>query len=321
MQLDAVRLFCEVAQHRSVSRAAELHGVTQSAASQRIQGLERELGVQLIDRSTRPLSLTAAGELYFRGCRRILASYERLKQRVAITGHHGQANGTLVDDPELRGEVAIAAIYSSGIDLLNQVTSAFEREHPRATISINYLQPEAVYDAVRHDQCDIGILSYPQRWAGIGWTHLREEPMAVVMRAGHPLARAEVVHAGELAAYDVVSFDTELPIGRHIRKYLGQHCEGAQVVNQFDNIDTIKTYVAQADAVAILPRRTVQREVAAGILAAATLVPRLTRPLGIVYSRSRPQRPLVRAFVEYLLKNQPPPPPETREVKTEAMTV
>src|ERR1051325_1033651 len=137
MQLDAARLFCEVAQHRSVSRAAELHGVTQSAASQRLQALEKEIGARLIDRSTRPLSLTAAGELYFRGCRRILASYESLKRRVASAGNgHPGAPGT--DDPGLRGEVTIAAIYSSGIDLLNQVKAAFERERPRATISITY---------------------------------------------------------------------------------------------------------------------------------------------------------------------------------------
>jgi DNA-binding transcriptional LysR family regulator len=93
----------------------------------------------------------------------------------------------LMDDPDLRGEVTIAAIYSSGIDLMNQVKAAFEREHPRADISITYLQPDAVYDSVRHEQCDIGILSYPQRWAGVAWIPLREEVMAVVTRAGHPL--------------------------------------------------------------------------------------------------------------------------------------
>src|ERR1041385_2165242 len=92
MQLDVLQLYCDVAQHRSVSRAAELHGVTQSAASQRIQALERELGVQLIDRSTRPLSLPAAGELYSRGCRRIIDAYDKLKERVTAAGT-GQPEG------------------------------------------------------------------------------------------------------------------------------------------------------------------------------------------------------------------------------------
>ena len=321
MQLEAVQLFCEVAQFRSVSRAAELHGITQSAASQRIQGLEKELGVQLVDRSTRPLSLTAAGELYYRGCRRILESHEKLKRRVAAAGSgRGAAAGAQesLDSADLRGEVTVAAIYSSGIDLLNQVKAAFEHDYSAATISITYLQPDSVYDSVRQEQCDIGILSYPQRWAGVASIPLREEVMAVVVRAGHPLDEAQVVHAGDLGDYDLVSFDTALPIGRQIRKYLGQHCEAARIVNAFDNIDTIKTYVAQADAVAILPRRTVQREVAAGTLAAIPLVPRLTRPLGIVYLRQRPQRPLVKAFIEYLLKNQPPLPAET---KSEAVAV
>ncbi len=300
MNIHAAQLFCDVAHHRSVSRAAELHGITQSAASQRIQALEKELGVQLIDRSTRPLALTAAGELYYRGCRRILDTYAKLKERVKSAG-----SGRAVSDTELRGEVTIAAIYSSGIDLLNQVKMAFESENPRAEIKIEYLQPDAVYDSVRHEQCDFGILSYPQKWAGLASIPLRDEVMAVVVKAGHALAGRELVHAAELGPYEIVSFDLTLPIGRQIRKYLGRYCPQVQVVNQFDNIDTIKTYVAQSDTVAILPVRTVQREVAAGTLATVALNPSLTRPLGIVYLRHRQQRPLVKAFIEYLLKNQP----------------
>jgi DNA-binding transcriptional LysR family regulator len=308
MQMDVLQLYCDVAQQRSVSRAAEAHGVTQSAASQRIQALERELGVQLIDRSTRPLSLTAAGELYYRGGRRLLDHYERLKARVASAGR-GLAE-TEGDGFELRGEVQIAAIYSAGIDLLNQVKARFEEEHPKAAVLISYQQPDSVYDSVRHEQCDFGIISYPQRWAGIASIPLREETMVVVVRHDHPLASLRQIHASQLADHEVVSFDLSLPIGRQIRKYLQHHCENPQITHQFDNIDTIKTFVEQSGSAAILPRRTVQREAAEGSLAIVSLLPRLKRPLGIIYVRHRRQRTLVKAFIEYLLKNQPPSPEE-----------
>lgn len=302
MNIDATRLFCDVAQHRSMSGAAELHGITQSAASQRIQGLEKELGVQLVDRSTRPLSLTAAGELYFRGCRRILQSYEKLTRRISEAGTGVRSN----DSPELRGEVNIVAIYSAGIGLLNQVKAGFEKQNPRVNVEIEYLQPDTVYDRVRQEQCDFGIISYPKRWAGLASIPLREETMGLVVGPRHPLAGRDHAHASELCPYEFVSFELSLPIGRQIRKYLSRHCAHAKIVSQFDNIDTIKSYVEESEVAAILPWRTVQKEVAAGVLAGVSLSPLLTRPIGIIYLRQRPHRPLVKAFIEYLLNNQPP---------------
>ena len=64
--MQTLRLFCDVAACRSVSQAAARHGITQSAASQRVSQFEKRLGVTLIDRSVRPLDLTAAGELMLR---------------------------------------------------------------------------------------------------------------------------------------------------------------------------------------------------------------------------------------------------------------
>lgn len=132
--------------------------------------------------------------------------------------------------------------------------------------------------------------------------------MVVVARAGHPLVEAQTVTAAQLTGVNFVSFDPALPIARHMRQYFRQHGVRPHSVNEFDNIDTIKTYLAQADAVALLPLRTVQREVTAGVLSAAKLDPPLTRPLSIIYLRQRTQSPLVKAFIEYLNKNQPPRP-------------
>jgi len=294
MQMEAINLFCDVAQHRSISRAALAHGVTQSAASQRIASLERELGVQLVDRSTRPLSLTEAGELYYRGCRKIMEDYERLTRRL-----HGAREGR-----ELVGEVSVAAIYSSGIDLLNRVIADFERDHPQARLKVEYLQPQNVYQRVRQQVCDLGIISYPERWSGVESVPLRDETMVVVARGGHVLATANQLHAEQLADHAIVSFDESLPIGRRILEYLRRHGAATNIINHVDNIDTIKSFVAETDAVAILPRRTVQREVEAGVLAAIELTPTLVRPVAIIHLPHPALSPLARAFIEYLTHDQ-----------------
>ncbi len=294
-----IRLLCEVAACRSFSLAATRQGVTQSAASQRIGRLEERLGVQLLDRSVRPLALTPAGEAFVKGCRELVERYDQLERQVA--GFRNQtADGT----------VRVDAIYSAGIDLLNQIKEAFERDHQGVTVSVNYRRPQEVYEAVRDQTCDMGILSYPKRWPEVSVIPLRNERMSVVCNPRHPLARRESVKAGELGRWSMVGFEADLPVGRRIRKYLKDHGAQPQVTNMFDNIDTIKSAVAVTDDIAILPRRTVWREMLAGTLAVVELLPELVRPLGIIHHRAQSKAgaftPAAQAFVDYLLKHAGP---------------
>lgn len=287
MQLDAIQLFCDVAGERSISGAAKLHGVTQSAASQRIMALERELGVRLIDRGTRPLRLTPAGEHYRRGVEDMLARYEQLKHQ-------------LLDGGAVRGTVRVAAIYSAGIDLLNRVVERFEAERPEIRVRVDYLQPPIVHERVRDQQVDFGILSYPQQWRDLAAQPLREETMVVVCAAGHPLADRIMLTPAELVGQSLVSFDSSLPIASQIGAYLRRNGGDPQSSHTFDNIDTIKTFIAHSDDIAILPYRAVHREVEAGVLAATGLEPVVSRPVAIVTPPHRPQSAPARALIESL---------------------
>lgn len=294
MQMDAIKLFCDVAQHRSVSKAAEANGVTQSAVSQRLMSLERELGVQLIDRSKRPLQLTEAGETYHHGCRAILDRYEKLTRQITAGSNH------------LRGTLRVAAIYSAGIELLSQAVESFERDHPNAEVEVQYHQPQAVYEKVRDDLVDLGILSYPRGWKGLAVVPLREEVMMLVCAPDHPLAGRRSIHAGELQDQALVNFEPSLPIARRIAGYLREHGVSAAASHTFDNIDTIKVYISHSDEAALLPDRTVRPEVEAGTLVAVALHPTLTRTVGVVYSRQRTLTPLMEAFIEHLTDSTDP---------------
>ncbi len=289
MPLEMISLFCDVAEAGSVSRAAEARNITQSAVSQRMMALEKELGVRLIDRSHRPLQLTEAGQVYYNGCRKIVDQYEGLCAQLRRPG------------AALRGEVTIAAIYSAGIDLLNRVQSDFESAHPQTQVLIHYLQPDAVCRRVRDRLCDFGILAFAQRWRDLASIPLRDELMVVVCHPQHPLAGRESVHASDLDGQPLVMFDAHLPVRRRLVSYLKSHGAAAEVAASFDNIDTIKTYLAATrSAAAILPRRTVGREVAQGLLKQVALAPTFTRPLAVVHDRDRPLGPLARSFIETL---------------------
>lgn len=289
MQLDAIQLFCDVAREGSISGGARLHGVTQSAASQRIMALERELGAQLIDRGTRPLRLTMAGELYRQGSEEILDRYEQLKRRIAEPGG------------AVRSTVRVAAIYSSGIDLLNRAEERFEIEHPEVRVRVDYLQPATVHERVRDQQVDFGILSYPQQWRDLAAQPLREETMVVVCAAGHSLGDRARLTPADLVGQPLAGFDSSLPIASQIGAYLRRNGGDPELNHTFDNIDTIKTFVSHSDEAAILPCRAVRREVEDGVLAAIPLEPELTRPVAIVMPPHRPQSAAARALIETLI--------------------
>ena len=296
--VDTLRLFCDIARCQSFSQAAIEHGITQSAASQRIGSLEKRLGVTLLDRSVRPLALTPAGRLFADEGRQILDRYDRLEHQ--ITQFRA----------ELQGHVTVAAIYSAGIDLLNKICDKLRKEHPAITVTLEYKRPEQVYDAVQHERCDLGILSYPRRWPGVGLIPLRHERMCVVCAPKHPLAALKSISPSDLSGHTMASFEPGLPVGRRIASYLREHDARVHTGAMFDNIDTIKSAVLVTDQFAILPKRTVLREAGVGELAMLDLEPRLERPLGVIYHKrngvGKQFSPAVQCFIDFLTQNAGP---------------
>src|SRR5579862_8824788 len=118
VNLDNLRLFRDIAQTRSLSKAASMNDVSQSAVSQHIQELERSLGTQLLDRSTRPLAVTEAGQLYLAFCRDVLRRREEFDNALAQVKN------------ETEGTVRVASIYSVGLNEMVQLEQEFARRRP-----------------------------------------------------------------------------------------------------------------------------------------------------------------------------------------------
>ena len=170
MHFRTLQIFCDVAAFRSFSRAAAEHSVTQSATSQIVQQLEEQLAVKLIDRSKRPFVLTTEGQYFYKGCRQLVARYDKLSEEVR-TLHH-----------EVSGRVRVASIYSAGLSHMNELVKDFLCQNPKANIRVEYQHPDRVYELVEEDQVDLGVVSYPKASRSITATPWREEPMVVVCR-------------------------------------------------------------------------------------------------------------------------------------------
>ncbi|MFN8685030.1 MAG: LysR family transcriptional regulator [Acidobacteriota bacterium] len=290
MQLEHMRLFRDIAQSRSVSRGAQLNQVSQSAASQHLQELERGFGIDLIDRSTRPIRLTPAGQAYLEFCREVLRRKSEFE--------------TELDELKLStsGEVRVASIYSVGLSKMNRIEGEFRKRYRDAQLKVEYLRPEKVYDAVRQERADVGIVSYPLANRELTASPWRKEKMVLVMPPSHPLAASRRVTPAKLDGADFVGFDEDLPIRKDIDRYLKENGAEVHLVMHFDNLQMIKEAVALGRGVSIVPHPVVEKEVQEGKVEVAELSPSLIRPLGIIHRRNAKMSRAVRAFLEMLME-------------------
>jgi DNA-binding transcriptional LysR family regulator len=293
VSFEHLKLFRDVAQTRSISRAAELNDVTPSAASQHINELERSLGVTLLDRSTRPLSLTAEGKLYNDLCRDVLRRNDEF--RFALNDLKS----------EIEGVVRVAAIYSVGLSEMNDLEANFVQRHPHARLEVDYQRPEKVYEAVAADRSDLGLVSYPEPTREIAVLPWRDEEMVLTTAPDHPLARRDFIGPHDLEGTDFIGFDEDLPISREVARYLRTSDVEVNTNMRFDNIQTIKEAVMLGSGVSIVPARILKSELAAGRLAAIRLTPPgLSRPVGIVYRKKKRFHRAAQAFLD-LLQEKP----------------
>ena len=289
MNLKSLKVFCDIVSRRSFSKAAADNGLSQSSASQVVGQLEAHLGVRLIDRSTRPPAATREGQIFFEGCRKILAAYDALEDQVR----------TLHD--EVAGRVRVAAIYSVGLHHMSRYVQDFMSRHPKANVRLEYLHPDRVLESVEQGQADIGIVSYPRSTRTLEAEPWREETMVLVCAPGNPFAGRVQVALGELHGQRMVAFDSDLVIRHELDRALAAASAEPAIVMEFDNIETIKRAVEIDAGVALLPEPTVGRELAAGTLAAVRLAgDELIRPLGIIHARGKPLPPTAERFVELL---------------------
>jgi DNA-binding transcriptional LysR family regulator len=261
--------------------------VSQSAASQHVQEVERRLGVTLFDRTKRPLELTPAGRLYSDFCRDVLRREEELLR--ALESVKTSVEGTL----------RVASIYSIGLSEMTSMREEFTTRYPAVDLSVEYMRPEKVYEAVRNGDAELGLVSYPAPSRDIAAIPWRDEEMQVAAPPGHALASRDEISPADLNGQEFIGFDEDLRIRRELDRYLRAQGVEVRVAMHFDNIHTIKEAVALGSGISILPARTMQAEIAQGRLVAIRLrAPDLVRPVGMVHRRRRKLSRAAEVFLE-----------------------
>lgn len=291
MSLRNQELFCDVASCRSFSKAAEVNGISQSSVSQAVAHLEKRLGVELIDRTTRPLELTSAGRRYFDGCQKVIEEFRDLEDEL-----HQLAS-------RVTGRLRIAAIYSVNLLQMDRYVQHFQRQFPDVDFRMNYCHPEEVYERVRSGLADLGLVSFPKDGGDISSILWQEQRIVLAVPPGHRLAvrNGGLVEISELDGEPFVSFTPELSIRRQLDRWLREERVQPHIDHEFDNVEQIRRAVEEGLGVALLPEPAVARSVSLGSLVSLELANLdWRRPLGIIHRRTRRPGAAVNRFIELL---------------------
>src|SRR5678815_3079103 len=260
MQIESLKVFCDLAETESFTKAAQINAVTQSAVSQTISALERQFKSLLIERSKKNFRLTPEGEVLYDYSKRILQGYDALHSKLQ------ELEGVI------SGNIRLATIYSIGLHMLPPYIKKFLKSHPTVNVHVEYRRANQVTEDVQGNVVDLGMIAYPSRDAKLEIIPLKKEPMVLICHPQHPLARQESVKLKALQGVKFVGFEADIPTRKALDRIFRDFGITVDHVMQFDNVETVKRAVEIDCGVAIVPLATIKQEVANQTLAAVKLL-------------------------------------------------
>jgi len=291
MHVETLKIFCDLADSRSFSKTAERHLLSQSAISQQLAQLELAHKCQLITRKKRPIELTPAGQVFYKGAKEILERYEQLKNEV----------NTLQSTTDHR--INVAAIFSIGMHSLPDYVKKFMVRYPNVNVHIEYFRADKIYELLLSGEIDIGMVAVPKKDKRLEVYEFEDEPLVLVCSPKHPLAKESEVDIHRLQFERFIAFEREVPTRVWIDSILSRYNTVVRPVMEFDNIETVKRAVEINSGVSILPETAVVQEIAGGTLKTVPFSnERFVRPTGILVRKGKIFSQAGRYLIELLRK-------------------
>src|SRR5712671_2608999 len=206
MQIESLKVFCDLAETESFTKAAQINEVTQSAVSQQISSLERIFKSLLIERSKKKFRLTREGQVLYDYSKQIIATYEALGSKL-------QEIKDIIS-----GTIRVATIYSIGLHDLPPYLKKFLKAYPTVNVHVEYRRANQVYEDVLGNVVDLGLVAYPSKDPKLETIHLRKDPLVLICHPQHPLAKLKWIKPAQLAGQKFISFEPDIPTRKAIDK-------------------------------------------------------------------------------------------------------
>jgi len=243
--LRGLRYFAAVAEELHFGRAAARLNVAQPAVSQQIRALETRLGVRLMERRGRLVTLTAAGEILLAHARRLLGDAE-----AAIRATRQAAHG-------LGGHLTIGFVHALATVALPPILARFRQDCPAVTWTLTELTVAAQKEAILEAQIDVGIVRPPIRHPAVRHHVLCSEPFVAALPTTHRLAARRRIALPALAGDGFVMFpETAGDAGVHgtLMAWFARHRISPRIVQEATTLHTSLGLVRAGLGVALVPR-------------------------------------------------------------------
>lgn len=289
MQIESLKVFCDLAETESFTKAAQINQITQSAVSQQISSLEKQFRSLLIERSKKKFRLTREGQVLYEFSKQIIQTYESLHSRL-------QEIKDIIS-----GTIRVATIYSIGLHDLPPYIKKFLKNYPTVNVHVEYRRSNQVYDDVLGNVVDLGLVAYPAKDSRLESVPLRRDRMVLICHPTHPFARAHAVKLGDISGQKFIGFEPDIPTRKAIDKILKDNNVMVQHVMEFDNIETVKRAVEIEAGISIVPQSTILQEVSKDTLAQVELKDaEFFRPLAALYKKNKVLSPALKQFLAIL---------------------
>jgi DNA-binding transcriptional LysR family regulator len=289
MQIESLKVFCDLVESESFTKAAQINQVTQSAVSQTLSAFERIFKSLLVERSKKQFRLTREGHVVYECSKEILQTYQLLESKLM----------ELKD--VISGSIRVATIYSIGLHDLPPYIKKFMQSYPTMAIHVEYRHASEVYEDVQSNIVDLGLVAYPVKDAKLEIVPLHKDPLVLICHPQHPFAKLKAIKLKQLADQKMIGFTQNEPTRKALDKILRQ--KGVQVMyaSEFDNVETIKRAVEIDAGIAIVPEVTVKQEISKKSLATVEIEGgQLFRPLAAIHKKDRVLSPGMKQFLEVL---------------------
>jgi DNA-binding transcriptional LysR family regulator len=289
MQIESLKVFCDLAETESFTKAAQINEVTQSAVSQQISSLERQFKSLLIERSKKKFRLTREGQVLYDFSKQIIQTYDALHSRL-------QEIKDIIS-----GTIRVATIYSIGLHDLPPYIKRFLKDYPTVNVHVEYRRANQVYEDVLGNVVDLGLVAYPTRDPKVEVISLRKDPLVLICHPQHSFAKLKTAKLKTLVGQKFIGFEPDIPTRKALDKILKDHDVEVNTVMEFDNIETVKRAVEIDAGISIVPVSTIGQEVNKQTLISVPFEDgEFYRPLAAIYKKNKVLSPAMKQFLTIL---------------------
>jgi DNA-binding transcriptional LysR family regulator len=285
MELRQLRYLVALADEQHFTRAAAREHIAQPALSQQIRRLEQELGIALVERTTRRVTITEAGRTLVARARRILSEVDAANAEMqALAGVR-------------TGRVTVGTMHTMGPVDVSLALAVFHERHPGVELTVREQSSGELAEMLRDDVLDLAFLSVTERMDSheLGLHQLVSEELVVVLPAEHPLAGRGEIRMADLEDEHFIGYREGARL-RELLTFAARHAGfEAQVKLESNDSERIRRMVARQMGVAILPRSDAERP-GAEVAVAALIDPGLRRDITLAWREGRRLGPAAAEF-------------------------